>query len=194
MAELIGTELATQPTPEGRSRQITWSEIEEADPDVVIVACCGFDLERNVEYAPSSVGLPLLESAAAHQGKAARTTIAVGDECLGTQDRFVDYWHLWFMADHHQIPLDDFRRVMKACSHLHTASFLTTTSKEVELCKAALATANLPLEKLPQTLKYYHRQPFFLTTACGKKYTLCGRKYMLCGSFSASVVVFQLLW
>jgi ABC-type Fe3+-hydroxamate transport system substrate-binding protein len=54
MAELIGTELAIQPTPEGRSRQITWSEIEEADPDVVIVACCGFDLERNVDDAASS--------------------------------------------------------------------------------------------------------------------------------------------
>ena len=54
MAELIGAELAIQPTPEGRSRQITWSEIEEADPDVVIVACCGFDLERNMDDASSS--------------------------------------------------------------------------------------------------------------------------------------------
>jgi iron complex transport system substrate-binding protein len=54
MAELIGTELAIKPTPEGRSRQITWSEIEEADPDVVIVACCGFDLERNANDASSS--------------------------------------------------------------------------------------------------------------------------------------------
>jgi len=76
---------------------------------------------------------------------------AVGDGCLGTQtsmcgglgssDGFVDYWHLWFMAGHHQIPLDDFRRVMKACSHSHTAGFLTTTSKEDELCKAALVSA-----------------------------------------------------
>ncbi len=54
MARLIGTELAIQPTPEGRSRQITWDEIEESNPDVVIVACCGFDLDRNLEDSKSS--------------------------------------------------------------------------------------------------------------------------------------------
>ena len=54
MARLIGTELAIQPTPEGRSRQITWDEIEESNPDVVIVACCGFDLDRNLVDAKSS--------------------------------------------------------------------------------------------------------------------------------------------
>jgi len=54
MARLIGTELAIAPTSEGRSRQITWAEIEESDPDVVVVACCGFDLERNLVDAASS--------------------------------------------------------------------------------------------------------------------------------------------
>lgn len=54
MARLIGTELAIQPTPEGRSRQITWNEIEDSNPDVVIVACCGFDLDRNLQDSKSS--------------------------------------------------------------------------------------------------------------------------------------------
>lgn len=31
-----------------KSKQITWDDVYQADPDVVIVACCGFDLERNV--------------------------------------------------------------------------------------------------------------------------------------------------
>ena len=31
-----------------KSHPISWTDIREADPDVVIVACCGFDLERNV--------------------------------------------------------------------------------------------------------------------------------------------------
>lgn len=34
--------------PGGKSKQRTWEEILEVDPDVVIVACCGFDLERNL--------------------------------------------------------------------------------------------------------------------------------------------------
>ena len=73
---------------------------------------------------------------------------AVGDGCLGTETSMcgvlgnsglVDYWHLWFMAGHHQMPLDDFRRVMKACSHSHQQGFLTTNSHADETCKAALA-------------------------------------------------------
>mmetsp|Transcript_4621 Transcript_4621/g.10633 ORF Transcript_4621/g.10633 Transcript_4621/m.10633 type:complete len:160 (-) Transcript_4621:396-875(-) len=54
MARLIGTKLAIDPTSDGRSRQVTWSEVEEADPDVVVVACCGFDLQRNLDDARSS--------------------------------------------------------------------------------------------------------------------------------------------
>ena len=70
---------------------------------------------------------------------------AVGDGCLGTETSmcgglgssagFVDYWHLWFMAGHHQMPLDDFRAVMKACSHSHDTGF------KDDLCEEALAMA-----------------------------------------------------
>jgi iron complex transport system substrate-binding protein len=48
MTRLVGAEVAIEPHPDGRSRRITWTDIEDADPDVVIVACCGFDLERNL--------------------------------------------------------------------------------------------------------------------------------------------------
>jgi iron complex transport system substrate-binding protein len=51
MARLVGAELAMAPHPDGRSRRVTWTEIEDADPDFVIVACCGFDLERNLADA-----------------------------------------------------------------------------------------------------------------------------------------------
>jgi iron complex transport system substrate-binding protein len=34
-------------TRAGKSKQLSWDEIEAADPDVIVVACCGFDLERN---------------------------------------------------------------------------------------------------------------------------------------------------
>ncbi len=76
---------------------------------------------------------------------------AVGDGCLGTETSmcgglgssagFVDYWHLWFMAGHHQMPLDDFRKVMKACSHSHEKGFLTKNTRDDQVCKAALAMA-----------------------------------------------------
>jgi len=66
---------------------------------------------------------------------------AVGDGCLGThtsmcgglgssEGGFVDYWHLWFMAGHHQIPLADFRAVMKACSHSDEAGFLVSSKSK----------------------------------------------------------------
>lgn len=35
-------------TPSVKSKEITWNDIYQSDPDVVLVACCGFDLERNV--------------------------------------------------------------------------------------------------------------------------------------------------
>ena len=72
---------------------------------------------------------------------------AVGDGCLGTQtsmcgglgsSQFVDYWHLWFMAGHHQIPLADFRTVMKACSHLHHDHHPAFETSD-DICKEALA-------------------------------------------------------
>ena len=35
----------------GRSTGMSWAEVEAADADVVLVACCGFDLKRNLEDA-----------------------------------------------------------------------------------------------------------------------------------------------
>jgi diphthamide synthase (EF-2-diphthine--ammonia ligase) len=32
-----------------KSKEITWNDVYQSDPDVVLVACCGFDLERNVK-------------------------------------------------------------------------------------------------------------------------------------------------
>jgi iron complex transport system substrate-binding protein len=51
MARLVGAKLAIAPHPDGRSRRVTWEEIGQADPDVVVVACCGFDLDRNLDDA-----------------------------------------------------------------------------------------------------------------------------------------------
>lgn len=34
-----------------KSKQVTWENIYEADPDVVLLACCGFNLERNARDA-----------------------------------------------------------------------------------------------------------------------------------------------
>lgn len=34
-----------------KSKQVTWEDIYQADPDVILVACCGFDLKRNVKDA-----------------------------------------------------------------------------------------------------------------------------------------------
>ena len=36
----------------------TWAEVLAADPDVVVVACCGFDLERNVADARAAAAQP----------------------------------------------------------------------------------------------------------------------------------------
>jgi len=40
--------------PTTKSKRITWDNIYAKDPDIVIIACCGFDLERNVKDAMSS--------------------------------------------------------------------------------------------------------------------------------------------
>ncbi len=34
------------------SRTTTWSEIAEADPDIMVIACCGFDIERTRQDLP----------------------------------------------------------------------------------------------------------------------------------------------
>lgn len=31
-----------------KSKRVTWEDVAAADPDVVIVSCCGFDFGRNV--------------------------------------------------------------------------------------------------------------------------------------------------
>lgn len=36
----------------------TWQEVREDDPDCVVVACCGFGLQRNVEDAQRALGVP----------------------------------------------------------------------------------------------------------------------------------------
>jgi serine carboxypeptidase-like clade I len=78
--------------------------------------------------------------------------LAVGDGCLGKHTTmcgnlgsthgFTDYWHIWFMAGHHQIPLNDFRAVLKACSHADEAEFLIGSTPDLrqkdDLCRAAL--------------------------------------------------------
>jgi len=38
-----------------KSQTMTWDQVHEADPDIVLVACCGFDLERNVRDARQAV-------------------------------------------------------------------------------------------------------------------------------------------
>jgi hypothetical protein len=42
------------------------------------------------------------------------------------------------MAGHHQIPLSDFQLVMRACHHNDQLGFLTSNSKEDDICRAAL--------------------------------------------------------
>lgn len=73
---------------------------------------------------------------------------AVGDGCLGTetsicggsgQGLFREFWHVLFFAGHHQIPLRDFREVMKACHHHDEPGFLITGNADDDACKAVLA-------------------------------------------------------
>jgi ATP-binding cassette subfamily B (MDR/TAP) protein 1 len=39
-----------------KSKEVAWENIHKADPDVILVACCGFDLKRNVKDALSTNG------------------------------------------------------------------------------------------------------------------------------------------
>jgi len=73
--------------------------------------------------------------------------IAVGDGCLGTQTSlcgdlnavgFGDFWNILFLAGHHQIPLEDFQLVMKACHHYSETNFLISGSEDDDACKAQL--------------------------------------------------------
>jgi ABC-type Fe3+-hydroxamate transport system substrate-binding protein/diphthamide synthase (EF-2-diphthine--ammonia ligase) len=37
-----------------KSKQVAWDDVYNADPDVILVACCGFDLQRNIKDALNS--------------------------------------------------------------------------------------------------------------------------------------------
>lgn len=41
-----------------KSEQITWETIEAIDPDVILVACCGFDLARNLADVRAALAAP----------------------------------------------------------------------------------------------------------------------------------------
>lgn len=41
-----------------RSRRVEWGEIVRADPEVMLIACCGFDVRRTDEDLPTLRGLP----------------------------------------------------------------------------------------------------------------------------------------
>ena len=57
MLELAsGTQPALQPRPGAKSSARGWDEVEEADPDCVLVACCGFGTERNTADALAAAG------------------------------------------------------------------------------------------------------------------------------------------
>jgi len=77
---------------------------------------------------------------------------AVGDGCLGTETEVCgteesadltksDFWNVWFMAGHHQIPMADFGLLMEACHHQKDPEFLTSSppSADDDNCRAALA-------------------------------------------------------
>jgi diphthamide synthase (EF-2-diphthine--ammonia ligase)/ABC-type hemin transport system substrate-binding protein len=50
MMERAGVEAALPKVTE-KSQQITWASVAETDADVIVVACCGFNLDRNIEDA-----------------------------------------------------------------------------------------------------------------------------------------------
>lgn len=73
--------------------------------------------------------------------------IAVGDGCLGTETSicgdlnavgFGDYWNVLFLAGHHQIPLEDYQKVMKACHHFEEKNFLIGNTSDDDACRKAL--------------------------------------------------------
>lgn len=41
-----------------RSRTITWADIQAVDPDVLVIACCGFDIERTWQDIPILTSSP----------------------------------------------------------------------------------------------------------------------------------------
>ena len=74
--------------------------------------------------------------------------LAVGDGCTGTKTSicgdlstvgFGDFWNALFFAGHHQIPMEDFRLIMKACQHNDQPGFLISNSQQDESCRSILA-------------------------------------------------------
>mmetsp|Transcript_33284 Transcript_33284/g.72642 ORF Transcript_33284/g.72642 Transcript_33284/m.72642 type:complete len:653 (+) Transcript_33284:49-2007(+) len=49
----------------GKSKETTWEAVNACDPDVVVVACCGFDLKRNIADAVAQQ--PLFKSLRAYR-------------------------------------------------------------------------------------------------------------------------------
>jgi serine carboxypeptidase-like clade 1 len=97
-------------------------------------------VEDRSASSDSAVFVPPLKGFAVGDGCLGKHTSMCGG--LGNSDGFADYWHIWFMAGHHQMPLQDFRMVLKACSHADEPGFLTNSGARWEddaLCKAALA-------------------------------------------------------
>jgi len=55
MIRVAGCEPRLNGREGSRSERRGWAEVEAADPDVVLVACCGFDLRRNVADAGAAL-------------------------------------------------------------------------------------------------------------------------------------------
>ena len=51
MMSWVGATPALPAKATRKSQAISWSDLQQAQPDVVIIACCGFDLQRNVRDA-----------------------------------------------------------------------------------------------------------------------------------------------
>eukprot|EP01062_Namystynia_karyoxenos_P084259 TRINITY_DN9874_c2_g1_i1.p1 TRINITY_DN9874_c2_g1~~TRINITY_DN9874_c2_g1_i1.p1 ORF type:complete len:669 (+),score=200.27 TRINITY_DN9874_c2_g1_i1:58-2064(+) len=69
LLEAAGCRDALAVTPGSKSRQITWEQVAAADPDVVLVACCGFAVERNASDAAAAQAAGLGQLRAAREGR-----------------------------------------------------------------------------------------------------------------------------
>jgi iron complex transport system substrate-binding protein len=63
-----GTDVAS--APGDPSRRLAWDDVAALDPEVVVLAPCGFDLDRTItEIDIDTLRGPLLETAARREGK-----------------------------------------------------------------------------------------------------------------------------
>lgn len=53
MMDLACVEMAL-PKETEKSQQITWASVADANPDVIVIACCGFNLDRNIKDSLSA--------------------------------------------------------------------------------------------------------------------------------------------